>query len=456
MAVIDLGEERYDPPANPVRPRRSRRRRLRTTALLLAGALVLGAGGAAPPAAPLLTELYRGVLPADSHFTLTGDRLFVSEPVSGGARRVSAYELGRGRQVWSSTYRTEYRQVGLAQEGGLLVVVEGRSEIGPFRTQVLDAGTGRLRWSVPAYLTVVPEERTALIVETVFPPGSRIDPNDPPAAGTTYYASRDGGTYSTPPLGETGRVIDLDTGRELWTLPLLADISTVPAAAGRPAALLAGGRDGRLELRDLKTGAVRQRLDSAAGPLQYAEEVAGDSLMVRFESYLAVYSADLRQRRWIRAMPAGQEFVNPCGPMLCLEDPTGVEVIDRVTGRTAWRSAERVRLAPHGPHLVETVERATVRRAVDPGTGRTVLDLTGWTAVAPSAEAGPMLLRRRIGSDGRTWLGLLDPEGTLVRPLDRLPFGLSRCQMATGLIACRTDLDELRAWRYRQGATPAG
>ncbi|MEN3615953.1 hypothetical protein AAH979_41535 [Plantactinospora sp. ZYX-F-223] len=457
MAVIDLGEERYDAPAGPVPPRRLRRRRLRSTALVLAGALVLGAGGAAPPVAPLLTEFYRAPLDGGGDFTLSGDRLFVTEPLGGGAHRVSAYDLGRGRQLWSGTYRIE-QQVGLYPHGGLLMVVEeGRPQNRPFQTVVLDADTGQTRLSVQSHLTVLPEVRVALAVEEVFPPGSRVDPDNPPPVTTPIYrGSGGGGMYTAPSLGETGRVIDLDTGRDLWTSPLVAGIATVPAAAGRPTALLTGHRDGRLELRDLRTGAVLQRLDSAASPPRYAE-VTGDSLLVRFESHVAVYSADLRQRRWIRAMPADQGSVNVCGPMLCLDrhDPMAVEGLDPVTGDTVWRFTDQAWLTPHGVHLVEYGLDGTVRRALDPRTGRTVLDLTGWTEANGFSPTGPLLLLRRTRSGLRTWLGLLDPEGTAVRPLDPLPFALSYCRVATGVFACRTQFGDVRVWRFPPQPTRA-
>ncbi|MEO3928386.1 PQQ-binding-like beta-propeller repeat protein [Micromonosporaceae bacterium B7E4] len=457
MAVIDLGEERYDAPADPVPPRRLRRRRLRTTALVLAGALVLGAGGAAPPVAPLLTELYRAPLDAGGDFTVAGDRLFVTEPLDGGGHRVSGYDLGRGRQLWSGTYRIE-QQVGLYPHDGLLMVVEqGRPQNRPFHTVVLDAATGQLRVSVQSPLTVLPEERVALVVEEIFPPGSRVDPDNPPPVTTPiYHASRGSGMYTAPSLGETGRVIDLDTGRDLWTSPLVAGIATVPAAAGRPTALLTGQRDGRLELRDVRTGAVRQRIDPAASPPRYAE-VTGDSVLVRFESHVAVYSADLRQRRWFRAMPADQGSVNVCGPILCLtrQDPTGVEALDPLTGDAVWRITDQGWLTQHGIHLVEYGLDGTVRRAVDPHTGRTMLDLTGWTETSGYSSTAPLLLLRRTRSGERTWLGLLDPEGTTVRPLDPLPFVVSSCQVTTGALACRTQFGDLRAWRFRPQPTPA-
>ncbi|MEQ4304779.1 PQQ-binding-like beta-propeller repeat protein [Plantactinospora sp. B6F1] len=456
MIVIDLGEERYDPPVDPDPPRRLVRRRLRTTALVLTGALVLGVGGGAPPAPAQLTEVYRGPLEARPTFALTGDRLFVTGPLDhGGGRRVTAYELDHGRRLWASPYRIERQPVGLYHVGGLLMVMEewGGSQHRWFRTTALDADTGQRRWSVPNHLTVLPAERVALTVTEVFPEGSRVDPGDPPPSGSRVYVSG-AGVYDAPPIGEVVRTIDLDTGRELWTSALVSGVLAMTRTAERPAALLTGHRDGVLELRDPRTGVVRQRLDPAAGRPEYAT-VVGDSLVVRHERKLAAYSADLRQLRWTRPLPRDVPYASECGPMVCLDNPNDVEVIDPATGSTAWRVAEPLRLRPYGAHLVEVDGQPALRRVVDPHTGRTVVDLAGWTEAVPPAEDGPLLLLRRAAGP-RTWVGLLPPGGTAVRPLDYLPFVVSACRSTAGVIACLAQPDELRVWRYRPAALPAG
>ncbi|AVT39650.1 PQQ-binding-like beta-propeller repeat protein [Plantactinospora sp. BB1] len=449
MALIELGEERYDPPPDPAPSRRSRRRRLRTPALVLVAALVAGTGGAAPPGVPQLAEVYR--VGNTGYFLLAGDRLFVAEPLTGG-HRVSAYEVGRRRQVWNETYRTEHQQATLVEEDGLLLLVEGGVQNGPYRSTALDPGTGRTRWSTSSQFAPLHRAGIALVVEEVFPPGSRVDPDDPPPVGTPIHHPRWGaGMYTAAPIGQTVRVLDLDTGRELWTSPLLTGVAAVPAVAGRPAALLTGRPDGRLDLRDPRTGAVRQPLDPVGGPPLYAEP-AGDSVLVRSDSHLAVYSADRWQRRWIRALSTDRGQVGACGSMLCLEGRAGVEVIDPVTGGTAWHDAGQVSLRGHGGHLVEVGGNGAVRRAVDPRSGRTVVDLTGWTRVPTLTEAEPMLLLRHAVDGSRTWVGLLDPEGTAIRPLGPLPYALSSCRWTARLLACRTGDGVIRVWRYAPGS----
>lgn len=448
VAMIDLGTERYDPPVEPGPAHPRTARRLRVTALALAGALVLGTGGASPPAPPRLEEIYQNRLGAGQYFQLTEDRLFVagSTPDYTGLR-VVAYDLDRRRELWSTDYPTGARLTAVTLAGGLLLVVDGDWRTGPARTTALDARTGRSRWSMPMRVDVLPGERTALITERTFPPGSRIEPFDLGSDSDVVYFSADG-RHNAPPIGVTGRAIDLDTGRELWSFPLRAAAMPVPAAGVRPAVVLAAEWGGGIEVRDLRTGVVRQRLDWAATVPQHAE-VAGGFLVLRHGSEVTGYSADLLQRRWTRPAPVTDLGIDACGPMLCMENGTAIEVVDPATGVTAWRTNDRVWLEPHGSYLIESDEQLGVRRAVDPGTGRTVVDLTGWSEERTSEDDSPLLLLRSNDTTARTWLGIIDPGGTAVRRLDPVPYGLPSCQVAPGVIACQTQLGQVRVWRYR-------
>ncbi|MBE1485782.1 outer membrane protein assembly factor BamB family protein [Plantactinospora soyae] len=448
VAVIDLGTDRYHLPAEsgPAHPRTARR--LRMAALALAGALAFSTGGAGSPAPPRLEEIYQSRLGAGQYFQLTEDRLFLAGATPDNAGlRVVAYDLERGRQLWSTEYPTGARLAAVTLTGGVLLVVDGDWRTGPARTTALDARTGRSRWSLPKLVDVLPGERTALITQRVFPPGSRLEPFDLESHSEVVYLSADG-RHSAPPIGMTARTIDLDTGLDLWSLPLRAGAMPVPAAGSRPAVVLAPERGGGIEVRDLRTGAVRQRLDwTGAVPQQV--DLVGGFLVFRYGAEVTGYSADLLQRRWTRPVAAADLGTAACGPMLCMQTGDAVEVVDPATGVTAWRTNERAWLQAHGSYLVESDDSPQVRRAVDPGTGRTVVDLTGWTEDRKSVDDSPLLLLRRNGNTIRTWLGIVDPDGTAVRRLDPVPYVLPSCQVATGVIACQTQLAEVRVWRYR-------
>jgi hypothetical protein len=335
----------------------------------------------------------------------------------------------------------------MALAGGLLLIADGDRRNGPIRTTALDAGTGRWRWSVPNLLRVLPGEPTALVVEDVFPPNSRIDPDNPPPDTTVMHMSSSGGVHREPRIGMTARAVDLDSGRELWTSPLLTWAVPIPAAGGRPAVVLAW-RDGVVEVRDLRTGVVRQRLDWTGGVPLHADLV-GDVLVVWHSTGVRAYSADLRNRRWDRPLPPGPDpYVGLCGPMLCLGGTGSVQVLDPATGVTAWRIDGQTFLIPSGSHLIEVDDRSSLRRAVDPRTGGTVADLSDWTEAAGFTDDSPLLLLHRTDAASRTWLDILDRNGTAVRPLDPVPYVLTSCQIVPGVIACRTELGETRVWRY--------
>ncbi|MBE1485781.1 outer membrane protein assembly factor BamB family protein [Plantactinospora soyae] len=449
VAVIDLGTDRYDPSAEPDPPAPSRARQLRAAALVLVGTLVLGTGGAAAPPPPRLEPLLTVSLRVGTSFHLTEDRLFVSDPTPHTTRRVTAYEVRRGRQLWTSTYRTGHRQFGLTLAGGLLLIEEGDRRNGPVGTTALDADTGAWRWTVPYPLEVLPGERTALAVEDLFPPGSRIDAENAPPGTTVMHMSSSGGVYARPRTGVTGRAVDLGSGRQLWTTPPLTEAIALPAAGDRPTVLLGWPPDGGMEVRDLRTGAVRQRLDWTGG-VPRDGGLVGDVAVVWHSTGVSAYSADLLQPRWNRPSPQGTErFVATCRPMLCQQDSTGVLVLDPATGAVAWRRTERLLLWPSDVHLVETDDRPRLHRVVEPRTGRTVVDLSDWTDMAQLDDGSPLLLLRRNGAAVRTWLDILDLGATAVRPLEPVPYALSSCQVVPGMIACRTQLGETRVWRYR-------
>ncbi|MBF9132018.1 PQQ-binding-like beta-propeller repeat protein [Plantactinospora sp. S1510] len=449
VAVIDLGSDRYDPMTESDPPPESRRRQLRALALVLVGALVLSAGGGTRPPSPRLEPGLTVSLRVGTRFHLTEDRLFVTDPTPGTTRRVAAYEVKGGRQLWTSSYQTVQRQLGLTLAGELLLIKDGDRRDGPIGTTALDAGTGRWRWSVPFPLEVLPGERTALVIEDLFPPGSLIDAENPPPGTTVMHMSSTGGVYNRPSIGSIARAVDLASGRELWATPPLVKVVAIPAAGGRPAAVLAWPPGGGMEVWDLRSGAVLQRFDWTGGVPRNGARIGG-VVMVWHSTGVTAYSADLLQPRWSRPLAEGTDpHLDVCGPLLCLRDTTGVQVLDPATGAVAWRTTERVYLSSSGIHLVETDDHPRLHRLVEPDTGHTLVDLSPWTETARLDGGSPLLLLRRDSAAVRTWLDIIDPGDTAVRPLESVPYALSSCQVVPGVIACRTQLGETRTWRYR-------
>jgi len=454
-AVIDLGtmrdEAATDTGSGPTRPFGPRR--IRTAMLALTCALLLGATGDVPPS-PRQWEIEAVPLSVGVHFRLTDDRMFVVDPTPGTGRRVTAYDVADGRRLWTSEPRPGQRLLEMTVTAGLVLLVDG--DEGPARTSALDAGTGQWRWSVPSGLDLLPGERTALDVEDVFPPGSEVDPGNPPPDVTEFHQGPTG-MHSKPRSGVTLRAIDLDSGRMSWSASDRTSALQIPAAGGRPPLVLMGERGGGIEVRDLHTGAVRQRLEGSGDPPREAR-LAGDSLLIRDQNGISAYSADLGELRWTRALRE-QFGMNACGPMLCLHGRTDLQLVDLATGTTAWHAPSDSFLIPHGDHLVETDNQGRTNRLLDPRTGRTVADLAGWTEAVGYQEVGyqevgyeedaPLLLLRRLGAAPRTWLAVLPPDQSAVRLLDPVPYALSACQVVVGAFACRTHKGDTRIWHYR-------
>ncbi|MEO3815480.1 PQQ-binding-like beta-propeller repeat protein [Plantactinospora sp. B24E8] len=450
VAVIDLGTDRYDPAVDAVaRPPLSAAHRLRIAVLALVGALVLATGGAAPPAPSPLRDGYALPLTSDGQFLLTSDRLYVANQPADGEAAVTAYDL-TGRPVWSVPQPADGEHVGLSAAPGLLLFMSNNPGQGLVRTTALDAATGRPLWSFPDWLTPLSDTGAALVTEDVFPPDSRVEPGDQVPPGAMLQVGPDGSAYLATSREVTARVIDLATGTALWRTSQVTAAAALPAGGGRGPVVLVGLPDGGVELRDLRTGSVRWSLDRSGAPVRYAAQV-GDVLLLVWDgpdAGAAGYSADLGRRLWEQTTPElDRRHFGVCAPMICLSDPgTGVEVRDPATGAVAWRAARVGHLQPSASGLVVYDERP--RRVVDPATGRTVVELTGWReAEGFPPESAPLLLRRPTDTH-QTWLGLLAREATAVRTLDVVPYVLSSCQLVPGVLACHADNRELRLWRY--------
>lgn len=145
-------------------------RRLRTGALAVSLALLLAAGGSAPPGPPPLTELTTLTVAPDQGFLLTADRVFVgAERTAGSGRSISAHEPGRGRLLWTSEYDRDPGAGGLVEQVGDGLLVRTMEDDVPHTTAV-DARTGAVRWSVAGSVEALADGRTGLLQEHIFSP----------------------------------------------------------------------------------------------------------------------------------------------------------------------------------------------------------------------------------------------------------------------------------------------
>ncbi|MDG4788414.1 PQQ-binding-like beta-propeller repeat protein [Micromonospora sp. WMMD1102] len=460
--VIDLGTERYEPPAAPARPPRELRvRRWRITGAILAGILAFSVGGAARSPEPALREVHAAPLgPADTYMLADGLLLTTSviDPTDQAKHRIVCYDLTRRRQLWSADYALDENRLGPRRAGGLLLVFEKVAEGAPPRTTALDLRTGHRRWSLPYRSLLLPDAPTALVLDDVFRPEARIRPAQVDGGGEVYFGS-DGHAYSEPPIELIVRGLDLDTGQLRWELPRLDSVRLVEASERQPPVLLTSSPDGAVEVRDLLSGGVNHRLDWPGGELGLVQRI-GETVVTVAQSgsgqVVTAYSADLWQRRWSRTLTGTRDFVERCGPLLCQARDIGTSALDPATGETRWELPGPLRLLALDPWLVEMDQRTALRRVFETRTGRTVAELGGWRLTddstwpdeIPLRTDQPPLVLQSNPAGGQTSFGVIDPAGPSVRRLGVLPYPLEECVAAQPFMACRVPGAQLRVWRY--------
>jgi outer membrane protein assembly factor BamB len=472
--MIDLGTIRDDL-ADPEPRRPFTWRRLRPVALAFGAALLLATGGSGLPPEPALTEI--AILPnpaaplnpgPNRRLLLTDERLFTTTVEDGGLTwLVSAYELDRGRRVW--TYRfavSPDTQLELAHRAGLLLLAGPRLDHTGMRTVALDVRTGRERWSLPHQVQAFSGADSALAIDMVFPEeavtGADGAPEVPDGAA---YGSPWGQGYTSPPDGFIATGITLSSGEVRWRSELLTDVvpdgASSPIGAGEPAAgpdasVAVVRTNGEVELWDPGTAAVRHRF-----PPTYPDSQVqlGDGLLLiqHTEREVTAYSTETYQRRWTRQVGA-DNFVGFCGygELVCDSYGSDAEVLDPATGAPAWRITSNHLLGRSGGHLVEfqVDDGLTPLRTVDPRTGEPQLNLSRWRGDTLPTAGGPMLLTAPEAFLGPTWLGVLSPGAAAPVVLGSVPSGVAKCQLTTSVIACATPGNEVRLWRYRTGIQP--
>lgn len=475
--VIDLGVVEAEVGAGAEARRPFTWRRLRPAALALVTVLLLTTGGSALPPPPALVEIATlpygpepgGTASPGSAMLLTDERLLTSvlQP-GGGSWLISAYEPERAELVW--TYILPARndsQMTMQHQAGLVLLSGPRPDgTAGMWTVALDAATGRERWSVPRQLRALYRGDIALTVDTVFPAESVATEGFPLPGEVGIYRGPWGTSYQGGPTGLLAAGITLGTGETRWQSELLANVHVDfadgyhgPAAVGdsRNAALAVTTRDGLVELWDIGTGVVRHRFPV---PRPHAYPILGADLLLMLdpEGEVTAYSTEDYRPRWTRAVaPNGSFGFCDGGTLICDSTPSGPwQVVDPVTGVPRWQGRQGHRVREGAGHLVETVDDDVdpePTRTVDPGTGRPLIDLTGWDHAVLRRDQ-PVLLAESDGMLGPTWLGLLVPGATAPALLGQVPVGLTDCQVSKTLVVCATYPRDLRIWRYRTTAQP--
>jgi hypothetical protein len=356
-------------------------------------------------------------------FEVVGDLLFVAR----SATIWQAYGLPAGERRWSLE-RPAGAPLGLVASGGLLVD-RLYGSFGATRDPATGAvllSPGQVRASSGvASVRTLPGAETAL-------------------AGGDYRLYRDASPHPRFGRPASGLVA-------AWLV-------------GDPLVLVRISAAGQLELRAPATGEVLASRSMPVGgsPASPAAAFGGTRVLQREHSgglSLQAYDVDTLAVSWERTVPRGDRavWVERCGPMLCIHrqragDPTtvvdpltgwllaaaGTEVVDPVTGRTAWTAAGTTQLHPVGDRFLAYHGDGTLAAVVDARTGRPLQQLAGWRALAPVAATGdgPLVLMRPDQA-GHTSLAQLDLATLALTGAGVLPGQPDPCQSFGGGLVCR-------------------
>ncbi|SCL31211.1 PQQ-like domain-containing protein [Micromonospora nigra] len=414
MTLIDLGDmdgntdaRALPPPSRAV----GRPVRVALTVLLVLVTLTASAG-------PVVQSRATVPAAAGAAVFLSGERLFVVQPpptrADDGRSELVTYPVPqraapgwqRPEPLWrvplppgSRSWRVE------VVSAGVLVSVSGREQT----TLLLDADTGRTRWTAPGI--AITDGSDQVLLQTLA--------NQP-----------------------TLRAVELATGRERWAVPVPmtgVDQRFRDGVIDRVVRALPGGP---VEVLDSRTGSVLHQLDPSAGqrPIHHQVQVAGDLvLMVRSRpATLVAYEVDGLRQRWSTALPRVGR-VTPCGVLLCVVGQTGgVRALDPATGAVRWYADElRAVLSVAGGPLVgiRPSDDGDRIQVLDPATGRVTADLGTWQLVPWADRDQPLLVTRGAAGGGLVLAEVIDSAGG-VRIREVMHDAVGGCVTGGGAVAC--------------------
>jgi outer membrane protein assembly factor BamB len=403
-------------------------RRLVGAAVVVALLITMTGSGALPQQRLAL----RLVLPGDSAFAVTDDTLYLVPASRDPA--LTAYRLDKGAVRWE-------RQVRAAPGEHVAFTVED---------------------NVPIALFYVPHEDGARVVAYHPDTGRQL-------WSRTGSARERAGAGRLLLEADTLRVLELATGRTLWTHESVWRDYLVDQDR-----LFVLGIDDHLTAYDVETGEPLATV--ATNPVGETPILvpAGPLVTVLGETRVFAYDAASLAYRWSASL-AGT--VSGCGPMVCVSTANDAYTLDPATGEPAWtvdwareHPSQRISIQQLGPLRpaggVLMLEREPFTDEwrswlVDARTGETVLDLRGWhrqpTELDPdgASMAEPVLSQYR---DGATWFGRLRADRSGVEVLGKLDGPERACVFRARHAVCLADpydrdsaesMAELELWELR-------
>ncbi|MGC5288688.1 PQQ-binding-like beta-propeller repeat protein [Micromonospora sp. DT231] len=421
MSIIELGELRDEPAsAPPVRAPRAVGRPMRGAAVLLLALVLLA--GATP-----LPERTMTVVPAsraDTAFLTPDGVIVIDPPTADQDRHLTAYTQPAPNGVgvrWRAPVPGSDDYLGVRIEQGLVLLTGVDAEDGVIETTAFDAETGRRGWQHRG--APVPIADGGLLLTDVRQNGadgmSRIDP---------------------------------DTGRVLWSVPLLSPSGPgYHVTDGRVDRFVLVQPTGEVQVHDADSGRLLRSVDTLPGDRRVFQrvQVVGDLLLLLTPGdvpLVVAYGLTGLEQRWTaRVSPVS--FVVGCADLLCVSGQDGsLRVLDPATGVVRWSDPGRELLADvRGDRLLMagSGRQYAVR---DAATGRTRAELGEWNLM-PVLRLDDPLVGLRHGDDGRLVVAALDLPAGRARILDVLPDIAGSCQASLPLLLCQRLDGSTALWR---------
>ncbi|SCE77540.1 Outer membrane protein assembly factor BamB, contains PQQ-like beta-propeller repeat [Micromonospora haikouensis] len=432
MTLIDLGEVRGDREPEPAsRPPRAVGRPLRVA---LAGLLALFVLASSAPVARPASAVLGGRL--GSQVVVLGGRVYVLAPEvgSGGSREVTAHatpaRAGAGvRTLWRTAVASTGRLDGVQERDGVALLVDYQPD--GVKTVAVDVATGERRWQQAGYPALAAGGGLLLLgddiergeLRSVDPTSGRVRWSVPGHLGQAAFSDRD----------------------EDWA----ADQVALVTAAGR------------IELRDVVSGAVRATLAPPPGGWQggLQVEVSGD-LLLAFEQdegevwRVTAYGLAALDRRWAVERPSFG-YAGTCGKVVCAFAYQGSELsgLDPATGGVRWTNPRwQTVVAVRGDRLLVIADdqaggTASHLGVLDAATGREVADLGRWDLAFSRTPDGPYYGTRPDRAGGGLVVVELDLAGVAARLRDVLPDAAGDCAADGRDIVCRRQAGTYGWWR---------
>jgi outer membrane protein assembly factor BamB len=425
--LIDLGVVPEEPVAIPPAPRRQ----FRVVLVVLAVAMLVLLGGAAP--APGVTPPVTVPAAIDGRVVVRENKLFVIDPgrpIGGPGKRqvVHAYALPDVSPLFDQAVTVTGEIIDVRAVTDDLLLVEERGYTDAARSIIaVRPGVAEPLWRHDGVLV-------------------GVAPGGPAVFGSDSYLGDD---LETP---VEWRGVDLATGATRWTVRKALDERAVTDSyRGDPRWLyvLGAGRLTAYDTRDGRPAAeVPQpglRPDTAAlwpldGRLLVGGGTTGTTIFDTAGGLVPVAHADRNLDEYLTGYD--------CGELICAyATGGGLTGLDRRTLAKVWSVKDAAFSMWIDGYVFATDPTATeprIRRS-DPVTGRAAGQLDGWQLTISDGET--FYVRRR--EDGRVWFGVFDPGRLRVRPLVVAEGVTDECLIEDDSLVCRKIDANVGVWSLR-------